>query len=268
MVSVDQRGLCAMDSVEAQAHTDQSPLATPDPFPYGWRYVRRVLPSGETGIVTVALTLEDVLHPQEGDQVTHSDIHQQIVNYLYNVFLALVASHPGSVVLNDVRIAWDHPEVKPHGPDLAVIFDVAERKNWNTFDCTIEGVRPTIIVEVTSPETRNIDLVDKLDEYDLVGVPIYIIIDSVRRKNQVVRRILGYQQVGMAYEPIALDEQGRLWIAPLQIWLSLTNQGVVCYNQQNQPIEDYVQAQQALTLATRRVQELEAELARLRADRE
>jgi Uma2 family endonuclease len=257
-----------MDTLATQAQTDQVSLAKQDPFPYGWRYVRRLLPNGDTVIDTVALTLADVLHPQEGDQVTHSDLHQRIINYLYNVFLALVASHSGGVVLHDVRIAWDHPEIKPHGPDLAVIFGVAERKNWSTFRCAEEGVRPTIVVEVTSPETRNIDLVDKLEEYDLVGVPIYIIIDSIRRKNRAVPRILGYQQTATAYEQMPLDAQGRLWIEPLQIWLGLNEQGVVCYTQQNEPIVDYVQTQTALTLASQRVHELEAELARLRASLE
>jgi hypothetical protein len=69
-------------------------------------------------------------------------------------------------VLHDVRVAWDHPEIKAHGPDLAVFFGVPEQRHWSTFDVAEEGARPVLVVEVTSPETRSIDLVDKLDEYD------------------------------------------------------------------------------------------------------
>lgn len=44
-----------------------------DPFRYGWRYVQRE-ENGTLLIEQVPLTLEDVLHPREGDQVTHSAI--------------------------------------------------------------------------------------------------------------------------------------------------------------------------------------------------
>ncbi|MDZ4718568.1 MAG: Uma2 family endonuclease [Roseiflexaceae bacterium] len=249
--------------------THESTIATTqplDPYPYGWRYVQRTLPNGVVVSDRVALTLEDVLHPQEGDQVTHSDLHQRICTYLYNVFCALLALNQGAVVLNDVRVAWDTPDIKPHRPDLAVIFGVRERKNWSIFDSAEEGVRPTIIVEVTSPETRNTDLIDKLEEYDLAGVPIYIIIDLVQRKNQVIHRLLGYQQTEMAYEMMLPDPQRRLWIEPLNIWLGVNDQGVICYNADNTPVGDYTKVQQELTAAEQRIKELEAELRKLRGE--
>ena len=36
-------------------------------FPYGWREVQRALPDGSVEFDRIPLTLEDVLHPQEGD---------------------------------------------------------------------------------------------------------------------------------------------------------------------------------------------------------
>jgi Uma2 family endonuclease len=161
-----------------------------------------------------------------------------------------------------------------------VIFGVRERKNWSTFDAAVEGVRPTIIVEITSPETRNIDLIDKLEEYDLAGVPIYIIIDLVQRKNQVIPRLLGYQQTALAYESMLPDAQRRLWIEPLRIWLALTDQGAICYTEDNTPIGDYTAVQQELTdvqqeltdvhqeltAAEQRILQLEAELRQLRGE--
>jgi Uma2 family endonuclease len=254
----------AMDTIDTTS-TIAATMAL-DPFPYGWRYVQRTLSNGLVVTEQVALTRADVLHPQEGDQVTHSDLHQRICTYLYNVFRALLATNQGAVVLNDVRVAWDTTEIQPHGPDLAVIFGVRERKNWSTFDAAVEGVRPTIIVEITSPETRNIDLIDKLEEYDLAGVPIYIIIDLVQRKNQVIPRLLGYQQTALAYESMLPDAQRRLWIEPLRIWLALTDQGAICYTEDNTPIGDYTAVQQELTAAEQRILQLEAELRQLRGE--
>lgn len=244
-------------------------------FPYGWRYVRRTLPEGGVVSERVPLTRADLLHPQEGDQVTHNDLHQRICLYLYNVLCGLVAHMADAVVLQDVRIAWDSPDLAPHGPDVMVIFGVRERKHWSTFDVAAEGVRPALIIEVTSPETRSIDLIDKLEEYDLAGVPLYIIIDLVQRRGIITPRLLGYRQTPTIYEVLTPDANGRLWIEPLGIWLGLDPQSMlaVCYDSEGTEIKDYVGLQQELraelqarNAAERRIQELEAEIRRLRGE--
>jgi Putative restriction endonuclease len=255
---------------------DKSVSATVEPpaaYPYGWRYRERSLPDGSVIVEQEALTFEDVLHPQEGDQVTHSDLHQHICVYLYNVFRGLLATMPSAVVLHDVRVAWDVPDLKPHGPDLAVIFGVRQPKNWSTFDVAEERVRPALIIEVTSPETRSIDLTTKLEEYDLAGVPLYIIIDLVQRQGQIVLRLLGYRQTPSVYAVVAPDERGRLWLEPLKIWLGIQGQTIVCYDAAGAPIGDYADLRMALdteaaarAAAEQRVKELEAELRRLQGE--
>jgi Uma2 family endonuclease len=111
----------------------------------------------------------------------HSEVHERRNLYLYDVFGARLADDPTAVVLHDVRVAWDVPGLKAHGPDLAVIFGIRERenKNWSTFNVAAEGVRPTLIVEVTSPETAALDRSAKLEEYNLARVPLYVIIDAL-----------------------------------------------------------------------------------------
>ena len=112
-----------MDTLDTATQAPTIAATQPlDRYPYGWRYVQRMLANGVIVTDQVPLTLADVLHPQEGDQVTHSDLHQRICTYLYNVFRALLTMNQGAVVLNDVRVAWDTPDIQPHGPDLAVIF--------------------------------------------------------------------------------------------------------------------------------------------------
>ena len=48
-----------------------------DPFRYGWRTVRRPGPNGQEVWEDVPLTLEDVLHPQEGDTISERRRHGQ-----------------------------------------------------------------------------------------------------------------------------------------------------------------------------------------------
>ena len=264
------------------ASTPAEPVAVPasgasevgpqvDPFRYGWRFVRRWLPDGAEVLDQVPLTLGDVLHPEEGDFIVQSDLHHRLCTYLYDVLQARVAHDPTAVVLSDVRIAWDVPELRPYGPDIAVIFGVRERRNWSTFDVAQEGVRPALVIEVTSPDTRSLDLVDKLDGYDLAGVPLYVIVDITHRRGQSILRLLGYRQTPTVYETLAPDERGRLWLEPVGLWLGTQGHQVLCYDEAGNAIGDYSQvdaARRAAELraeaAGARLRELEAELRQLR----
>jgi Uma2 family endonuclease len=227
------------------------------------------------------LTLEDVLHPQEGDQVTHSDAHQRRRRYLVNVLEAQLAYDPTAVVLDDVRVAWDHPNLKPHGPDISVIIGVRARKNWSTFDVAVEGVRPALIVEITSPETASIDRSNKLEEYDLAGVPLYVIVDTIMLRKEPAVRLLAYTQTPNGYQVLPPDTQGRIWLAPVRTWLAVEQNEIVCYDEAGQPLGDYAAlrevlaaevhareaAEQRAATAETRVRELEAELQQLRQSR-
>jgi Uma2 family endonuclease len=228
----------------------------------------------------VPLTLEDVLHPQEGDQGTHAEAHERRCVYLYDVLSAQLAADPTAVVLKDVRVAWDVPDLKPHGPDLAVILGVRERKNWSTFDVAAEGVRPALIIEVTSPETASIDRSTKLEEYDLAEVPLYVIVDAVFPRRQPTLRLLGYRQSPAGYQVLVPNERGWLWLEPVRLWLGIQNDEIVCYDEGGQPLGDYRALSEALAAETQarreaerraeaseaRLRELEAELRRLRGE--
>lgn len=217
-----------------------------DPYRYGWRYVQRKGEGGSLQIEQVPLTLEDVLHPQEGDQVTHSEAHQRRCIYLYDVLRARLAADPTAVVLQDVRVAWDVPDLGAHGPDIAVVLGVRERKNWSTFDVAAEGVRPALIIEVTSPETAAIERSTKLDEYDLAGVPLYVIVDTVALRRQPTPRLMGYTRTPDGYQPLAADGRGRLWLAPARTWLGVAEGEIVCYDEADRPLGDYRALAEAL----------------------
>ena len=122
-----------------------------DPFRYGWRYLRNEDPDGNFEMAQVPLTLSDLLYPEVGDFVVHSKAHEDRCTYLANVFSAQLKDEPTAVVLHDVRVAWDVPGLRPNGPDIAIIHGLREIQNWSTFDVSKEGVRPALIIEVTSP---------------------------------------------------------------------------------------------------------------------
>lgn len=237
-----------------------------DPFRYGWRFVRREQPEGGMALDQVPLTLDDVVHPQEEDFIVHSEAHQRRCVYLYNALSAQLAADPGAVVLHDVRVAWDIPELRAHGPDIAVILGVRERKNWSTFDVAEEGVRPALIVEVTSPETAPVDRSLKVDEYDMAGVPLYVLVDTVLSRAEPRLRLVGYAQSPNGYQVLAPNERGWLWLAPARTWLGIADNELVCYDEAGRPLGDYRAVAAALATAEQRAEAAEARLRELEAE--
>src|SRR5580700_1396691 len=131
------------------------PVDPNDPFAYGWRYVKQILPDGSEKMRQVPLTLEDILHPQEEDFRVLSDPHTQDVHYLRGAFQTALKNNKGAYVLSDCRVAWDRRGKFGHGPDVAVIFNVKAYGAWSTFNVVKEKTKPALIVELTSPSTRS-----------------------------------------------------------------------------------------------------------------
>ena len=118
-------------------------------FRYGYRDVQKKLPDGTVDWVRVPLTLEDVLHPRFGDVHVLTSAHNRDCRYLDSVLNAWLADDPVALVLADVGVYWDDPRLKHHSPDIAVIFGVRRRQDWESFHVKKEKVRPALIVEIT-----------------------------------------------------------------------------------------------------------------------
>ena len=67
-------------------------------FCYGWRYVQRDNPVNGEIYEQIQLTLEDVLYPEVGDFIVHSKAHEDICNYLLDVFTEHVHEDASAVV--------------------------------------------------------------------------------------------------------------------------------------------------------------------------
>ena len=170
----------------------------------------------------------------------HSDEHERFCNYLYNVLSARLAAQPDAVVLHDLRVAWAHPSLRAHGPDIAVIFNVQRRINWSTFSEAEEGTKPSLIIEIVSPSTRSVDVVKKVDHYARVGVPNYIIVDRFERRGVMVRELVGYRLTPDGYEELSPNADGWLRLEPVNLWLGLEGEDLVCYDENGKVLLDYV----------------------------
>jgi hypothetical protein len=242
-----------------------------DRFRYGWRDVQRTGPDGKKRLVRSPLTREDVLHPQYGDVIVESNAHSCDLRYLSEVCEARLADDPTAVVLSDVKVIWDVPGVRHHSPDVAVILGVDRRGRWRwrSFSVRREGVRPALIIEVTSPNTRGTDLRDKRRQYFRVGVPLYAILDDLPGPEDAPRRLrlLAYRRGRRGYERLPEDEHGRVWLEPVRMWLGHAEGRAAWYDERGERIGGYSDLVQAREAAERRVRELEEELRRLRGGR-
>ena len=214
--------------------------ADADPFRYGWRFVPRPTPDNPYHLEQVPLTLDDVLHPEVGDFIVHSDRHETDRMYLTAVLRARLEPSRRAIVLSDVRIAWDLPDLRAHGPDVMVIPGVRKRRNWSTFEVAVERARPALIIEIVSPDARENDVVIKVEHYARAGVAQYVIVDDTGRGGLRRLRLLDYRLEGAAYRLQEPDAEGRVHLALADVWLGIRRDHVVCYDAAGREIGDYV----------------------------
>jgi hypothetical protein len=142
---------------------------------------------------------------------------------------------------------------------VSVVLGVKARQNWSTFYEAEEGVKPALVLEITSPSTRHLDLIDKFDQYYAVGVPYYIIIDPMEYEGQVIWRVLGYEhRGGGSYSELKRNEQGQVWLPPVKLWLGFAGDRPRCYDEHGQLFAEYGQVYQEREEAKARAKSAEA----------
>jgi colicin import membrane protein len=247
-----------------------------DPFEYGWRMVPRLDADNNQTWEKVPLTEWDVLHPQEDDFHVTSDAHDRDIHYLKDVFTDRTAGRDGWLVLCDHRVEWARAEVGAHGPDVVVFEGL--NKAWDparrTFPVPEMGARPVVVVEVTSPSTRHIDLDEKVQDYFKAGVPLYVIADPRESHTGATVKLLAYRATPEGYARVPDDPNG-VWIEPLGVWLRVHGGLIFCTTESGEAILDR-EEQRDIALARvaavekerdaalQNLRDLEAELAKLR----
>jgi Uma2 family endonuclease len=266
-----------MTRVASSGLPPTGPPPRDDPFRYGWRYVKRTLPDGQTVLDEVPLTLEDVLHPQEDDVIPENSQQETDRRYLASVFHARYADDPHILILSDCLIDWGVHGLQPHSPDIAVLDGVRTRQGrWGTYRLRVDGGHPLLVIEIVSPDTRRNDVVIKVDHYHRVGVPLYVLVDWEREDRP--RRLLAYRDTPKGYVEVPLDPAGRVVLGATGILMGMQDDRVVCYDQATgREVGDYVQvcrqleqetaarqaAEQRAAAAEARIRDLEEALRRL-----
>ena len=207
----------------------ESGIDNNDPFRLGWRSIRQVLPDGETHTLTVPLTPHDLLFPQENDQAVQLEPHVEDCLYLHAALKFHLAGVPGVKVLADHCVQFDVPDLKPLGPDVVVFFDYFDTGHTGTFEVAQFGARPILVVEIASADTRKNDYRIKKEFYHQAGAAYYLIIDArIRAGRRKAAWLVAFRHTPDGYEPIPADDQGRIWVEPLNVGFQIVDLQVRC----------------------------------------
>lgn len=241
-----------------------------EPFFYGYRYVLRHRDDGTTWHEQIPLTEQDVLFPLEGDVILQTDSHTRNWAYLLYSFRDRVKDQPRTLVRHDCGIDFQIAGLRALSPDISVLQDAgpdaAEDALIRIKDL---GVRVAMVIEVTSPSTRNLDLDEKVSVFHRCGVPLYVIADTRYLESGPQVHLIAYRNTPDGPMRIELD-QNRVWLPAVRLWLKANGPNLVCLDEQGRPIPDYSEMAEARAAADARAQSesLRAEAERQRAEAE
>ncbi|MCB0083739.1 MAG: Uma2 family endonuclease [Caldilineaceae bacterium] len=216
---------------------------TDDKFYYGRRQLIDYDRTAQPTYGYEPLTPEDFLDPQEHDTFNHGPRHDQVVLRLYAIFRQHYRVNPLVAVFTGVKLVWDIPELAQPVADVVV---VPGAESWDSqrtqVNVAAEGTRPTLIIEAVSPRFVAGDLEHKVGIYAAAGVQEYFIVDSGEREDRsdIAYRVIGYRLRDGVYQPIAADEQGRLYSETARVWFMPTadrQQIDIISKRTGQPIE-------------------------------
>jgi Uma2 family endonuclease len=242
-----------------------------DEFYYGYRTIITYDPSGKPIYSYKPLTLDDFLHPEEGDLFMQGSLHEDDTDALKSIFRYLYEDDAQTTVFSDLKILWGIEGLAQPAPDVTVVPNVKDPdKPRPTFDVEREGTAPTFILEVVSPRYRQPDRESKVAIYEQAGVQEYFIVDSWLRGDQVAYEVVGYRWQNGRYTEIQQNEQGWLFSEVTRVWLGVTEEKdgyFVIDARTNQPIlPDHLRARAEAARAEAEAARAEAEAIRAEAE--
>lgn len=215
-------------------------------------------------MAAIPLRRDEVHYPEsDGKPMGETGIHVEETMYLIEALKDRLRDIPDVYVGGDMFLYY--VEGQPRYvvcPDVFVALGVAsgQRRIYKLWE---EGRPPTLIVEVTSAETRKEDLDRKKDLYERLGVQEYLLYDPLGEYLKPPLR--GFQRIAGKYEPLTPGPDGSIQ-SPL-LGLTFRMEGSRIRLVDTATGEPILRNDEVRELA-RRAEAAEEEAARLRAELE
>ena len=159
------------------------------------------------------LTLLEILYPQDEDvgvvTMPQSSLHDLWIGWLKVMLWNFLGQ--GWLLTHDVIIHWGRERAPAKSPDIAAMpggrLPVEDNLSYRVGR---DGPLPSFVLEVTSKDTRQVDLHEKPLLYAAVGVKEFLIIDLLTPRRQGWR-LIGYRlEEGPYYQELTPDTDGGL----------------------------------------------------------
>jgi Uma2 family endonuclease len=173
-------------------------------------------PDGRVEIEEIPVTPELFLDPPPFEhKIVQGRKHNFYVQDLCSRLAVHFTGRQDVLILSDVKHYLGVPRLPAPCPDVSVIQGLPFRDlEPEIFDVAVEGVRPSLIIEVVSPkdpEIRKMDMEKKPRVYARAGIPEYIYLDPPRRKNGRRIQLVGHRLGARGrYRAMKQDAEGRL----------------------------------------------------------
>lgn len=203
----------------------------------------------------------------DGKPMAETMNHILVITYLLDVLMAWFKDRADMYVggNNMIYFAEGFPKLS-FAPDVYLIpgLDKTPRRIIKLWE---EKNAPSVIFEITSRATWEVDLGDKMDLYAQIGVREYFVYDVEHEELDPPLR--GFRLVNNQYERLHANEDGEIYSEEMRLVLQEIDGTLRLINPQTREIlKTYAESDAALREAEETARELESENARLRAELE
>ncbi len=236
-------------------------------------------------LTTGEATQEKIYYPEtDGEPMAESDFQRKPLMYMVEALDLYFEDRPDVYVSGNLLIYYEEGNPRASvAPDVFVVFGVPKRER-PIYQIWREGKSPDVVIEITSRTTRYKDQVEKAKLYSRLGVKEYFQYDPTGDYLQPALRVRWLDQDG-SYQELQLDQlsdetlvlESQLLGVELHLkgnrlrLFDPTRQDYLrTYQEAEAQIKIETQArlaeEQARYQAEERIKELEAEVARLKAE--
>jgi Uma2 family endonuclease len=222
----------------------------------------------------IHVALDDIYPDSDGKPMAETGIHVIAIIWLHQMLRQHFRNRDDVYVAANMFLYYSEGQPKKRrAPDIMVAKGVADgRSERRSFKTWVEGVVPSCIIEVTSKKTTKEDLKQKKPVYQKIGVREYFMFDPLH--DYLPQQIIGYRLVAKKYQRIKPAADGSLLSKELGLRLVPDGDKLALYDSKTgtrvlSPDDLYESTTELVTKLSeekRKRRELEAELARLRAE--
>ncbi len=203
----------------------------------------------------------------DGKPMAETMKHILVITYLLDVLMAWFKDRADMYVggNNMIYYAEGFPKLS-FAPDVYLIpgLDKTPRRIIKLWE---EKSAPSVIFEITSRATWEVDLGDKMELYAQIGVREYFVYDVEHEELDPPLR--GFRLVGSTYERLRPNEDGEIFSQEMQLALQEIDGTLrLIHPRTREILKNYVESAEAAREAEEQTRALEQENARLRAELE